>query len=403
MSAVPSTSTSHSNFASIFNAALEKYKRKTKQDLAKHPLLPRLQSCDSSEAILAVLREQTPEFDQSQNSDGVLMTWVTPTVNVLYSFSATLGGVVGLAFPPANIIFTGIGVLLLAVKDARASRDKFIDLFNCIERFFQRLEIYTGITPTTAMTGIIVDIMVEVLTILGIATKEVKRGRLKKYFRKLVGNTDIEDSLQRLDRLTQEEARMASAELLKVTHTVDNRVQGIGSDVNVISSDVREVNRNQLRDNLLRWLSSSDPSINHNLASKAHHNGTAQWFFQGHIFNQWKSTGSFLWIHGKPGSGKSILCSSIIQDIMALRDSGTASMAYFYFDFRDVDKQRLHNMLPSLLIQLAAWSDPCCDILSRLYSHMRPSDRAMVECLKEIVTLNAQGPTYIILDALDEC
>jgi hypothetical protein len=93
---------------------------------------------------------------------------------------------------------------------------------------------------------------------------------------------------------------------------------------------------------------------------------------------------------------------------MALRDAGTASMAYFYFDFRDVDKQRLHNLLPSLLIQLSARSDPCCDILSRLYSAhdrgaQKPSDRAMVECLKEMLILNAQGPTYIILDALDEC
>ena len=96
MSAVPSTSTSHSNFVPIFNAAFEKYRRKTKQDLAKHPLLPRLQSCHSPEAILAVLREQTPEFNQSQNSDDGLTRWVSPTVNVLYSFSATLGGVVGL-------------------------------------------------------------------------------------------------------------------------------------------------------------------------------------------------------------------------------------------------------------------------------------------------------------------
>ena len=79
-----------------FSTLLEKYKRKTKQDLAKHPLLPRLQSCDSPEAILTVLREQTPEFDQSQNSDDGLTKWVTPTVNVLYSFSATLGGVAGL-------------------------------------------------------------------------------------------------------------------------------------------------------------------------------------------------------------------------------------------------------------------------------------------------------------------
>jgi hypothetical protein len=93
---------------------------------------------------------------------------------------------------------------------------------------------------------------------------------------------------------------------------------------------------------------------------------------------------------------------------MALRNAGKASVAYFYFDFRDVDKQKLSNLLPSLLIQLSARSDPCCDILSRLYfSHDRgvrkPSDRAMIECLKEMLDVEAQGPTYIIMDALDEC
>jgi hypothetical protein len=118
----------------------------------------------------------------------------------------------------------------------------------------------------------------------------------------LAGNTDIEDSVQRLDKLTQEEARMASAELLKVTHGVDGKVEDVHGKVQDIGSVVKHIDSyagNQLRDGLLRWLSPSDPSINHNLASKAHHNGTAEWFFQGNIFNQWKSTGSFLWIHGK--------------------------------------------------------------------------------------------------------
>jgi hypothetical protein len=83
-------------------------------------------------------------------------------------------------------------------------------------------------------------------------------------------------------------------------------------------------------------------------------------------------------------------------------------LAYFYFDFRDLDKQNLHNLLPSLLIQLSAWSDPRCDILSQLYSAhghgaQKPSDHDMVECLKEMLSLDAQGPTYIIMDALDEC
>ncbi len=96
MSTAPSTSTSHSNFLSIFNAALESYKRKTKKDLASHPLLPRLQSCNSPDAIVTILREQVSKSSQSRNGDDGLTKWVTPTVNVLYAFSTTVGQRVGL-------------------------------------------------------------------------------------------------------------------------------------------------------------------------------------------------------------------------------------------------------------------------------------------------------------------
>jgi hypothetical protein len=82
-------------------------------------------------------------------------------------------------------------------------------------------------------------------------------------------------------------------------------------------------------------------------------------------------------------------------------------MAYFYFDFRDVDKQKLHNLLPSLLIQLSARSNPYSDVLSQLYSahdrQSKPSNREMVECLKKMLLLEGQPPIYIIIDALDEC
>ena len=83
-------------------------------------------------------------------------------------------------------------------------------------------------------------------------------------------------------------------------------------------------------------------------------------------------------------------------------------MAYFYFDFRDIDKRYRHNLLPSLLIQLSARSDPFCDVLSRLYREhddgaRQPNDSALMRCLKEMLTLPNQGPIYLILDALDEC
>ena len=96
MSTAPATSTPQSNFVPIFNAALESYKRKTKKDLASHPLLSSLQSCDSPEAVLDVLRDRIPAFNQTQNRDDGLTKWVTPTVNVLYTFSVTVGQGVGL-------------------------------------------------------------------------------------------------------------------------------------------------------------------------------------------------------------------------------------------------------------------------------------------------------------------
>ena len=58
---------------------------------------------------------------------------------------------------------------------------------------------------------------------------------------------------------------------------------------------------NQLRQDLLRWLSPPDPSTNHNIAWNAHHKGTTTWFFEGRSYKEWKSTGSnsLLWVHGK--------------------------------------------------------------------------------------------------------
>ena len=82
-------------------------------------------------------------------------------------------------------------------------------------------------------------------------------------------------------------------------------------------------------------------------------------------------------------------------------------MAYFYFDFRDANKQGLQDLLRSFLTQLSARSGTRCDVLSNLYSahdkgKNQPSDAILVECLKKMLTLPDQGPIYLIVDALDE-
>ncbi|KAI0293184.1 hypothetical protein B0F90DRAFT_1764101, partial [Multifurca ochricompacta] len=103
--------------------------------------------------------------------------WLYPTVNVLYALSATLSEGVGLVFSPAKVVFAGIGILLLAAKDVGASQDALIEIFERIENFFKRVEAYSQVPPTAAMTEVIVKIVVEVLSILALATKEVKQGR----------------------------------------------------------------------------------------------------------------------------------------------------------------------------------------------------------------------------------
>jgi hypothetical protein len=81
---------------------------------------------------------------------------------------------------------------------------------------------------------------------------------------------------------------------------------------------------------------------------------------------------------------------------------------YFYFDFRYKEKQNARNLITSLLIQLSAFSDPCCDIILRVYSSYgngtrQPTNDVLKNCLKEMLTVMAEHPIYVVMDALDEC
>ena len=93
---VNTTPSSSSNFQAIFSAAVKAYEKQTKKDLLAHPLACQLQACKSPSSILAVLQGQVDDLDQAQKSDERLTKWLNPTVNVLLTFSATIGGGVSL-------------------------------------------------------------------------------------------------------------------------------------------------------------------------------------------------------------------------------------------------------------------------------------------------------------------
>jgi len=91
-----------------------------------------------------------------------------------------------------------------------------------------------------------------------------------------------------------------------------------------------------------------------------------------------------------------------------MHSAGLATMAYYYFDFRDVKKQDCYGLLSSLVSQLSAESDYCYNVLSKLYSDssrgmQKPDVDALKKCLADMLSLRGQGQIYIIVDALDEC
>jgi len=309
----PSTSTD--NFSAIFNAASTEYHRVTGKPLDTHPFAAQLDACESPKAVSDLLRTQAQAFSKFRKGDDKLMAYLDPTVHILFTFSATLGEGISLPFPPAKTIFTGIGVLLGAVRDVAASHDTLIRLFERIHLFLHRLNRYIGMPLTDDLTELLAKIMAQLLSILALSTKAMTDRRLKKILKRLVGRTEVEDAVLRLDMLTKEENLMVAARNLEVTHRVDGNVEVtkvLTQDILDTTKDIADqLKRNQLQDKLRIWLSPPDPSFNHNTACEIHHRDTAMWFIQGTTFREWKENGSLLWIRGNPGAGKSILCYAV--------------------------------------------------------------------------------------------
>ncbi|KAN0141757.1 hypothetical protein V8E53_000219 [Lactarius tabidus] len=440
----PSNSTSSPNFETIFADALEKYKKRTKKDIATHSLAAEIQSCKSPKAVLAVLQTQIQTFDPSPSANERWTSMLDPTITVLFALSGFVGNIAGQVFPPATAIFTGIGALLQAVKDVRATQDTLVSMFDRMKNFFMRLEKYITVRPTPAMTEVIVQVMVEVISILGIATKEIKEGKIKKFSKRLFGLNRLNDALQQLENVRAEEALMAGAETLEIAARIDKGVQdghvimssmtgqlqsaqadiqGVScesypvtrlgvtearDEMHVVLKYVSDRDRNESRKDLRQWINPPDPSYNLRIASDRHYAGTAAWCTQGNTFADWMAAGSLLWIHGKPGSGKTILSSVIIRYIESMPNPASVFLAYFYFDFKDEGKKDSRALLSSLLDQLSDQSDQFRDVLRGLYSEHRdgskkPHDDALLRCLKDILTIARSVPIYLVMDALDEC
>ncbi|KAH8986237.1 hypothetical protein EDB86DRAFT_2832745 [Lactarius hatsudake] len=214
-----------SNFQSILDA-LDQYAEQTGINLDQNPFADKLKDCDSPGAVLLLLQQNLKAFKDYRDRNRTFIDILSPVVQFVHAFSGALGEAASMVpFQPAKLIFVGIDVLFTAAGGVSASYDALLELFECIGNFLKRLQIYTNITLSPLMTDIIAKIMAELICVLALAKKQIRQGRLKQFAKKLLGNTEIEGILWRLDRLTLEEARMTEVQILEVVHGLMNNMK----------------------------------------------------------------------------------------------------------------------------------------------------------------------------------
>ncbi|KAF8463211.1 hypothetical protein JB92DRAFT_2116649 [Gautieria morchelliformis] len=173
-----------------------------------------------------------------------------------------------------------------------------------------------------------------------------------------------------------------------------------------------EAHDNQRRQDIYKWLAAPDYESKHLNAVSEREEHTGSWFLQAESFHEWKSQPeSFLWLHGKAGAGKTILCSTIIREISHHCTSDPSlAVAFFYFDFRSKDiepRSVLRALIKQLSLKSTKTAATTCNYLAQLFSDKKnglesPSLGELKSTLKSIIGTFEKN-VYIIFDALDEC
>jgi ankyrin repeat protein len=159
---------------------------------------------------------------------------------------------------------------------------------------------------------------------------------------------------------------------------------------------------------IIDWLCAPDPSSNYQKAKKLRQDGTGLWFLQTEQYLRFKDgTAQFMWLHGIPGSGKSVLSSTILEDLFQSCEAQEGSVtAYFYFDFSDPQMQDPKLMVRSMITQLVQRCSFVSESLDTLFASCEKGQRQISTevCLQVLKNISRDFPrVYLVLDALDEC
>lgn len=159
---------------------------------------------------------------------------------------------------------------------------------------------------------------------------------------------------------------------------------------------------------ILNWLTPVDYGPQQTDYIRRRQPGTGQWLLDSLEFQTWlKTDKQTLFCPGIPGAGKTILTSIVVEELTTqFSNDPTIGIAYIYCNFRQQDKQKMDDLLASLLKQLAERQPSPPSSVKDLYDrhktkHTRPLLDEILRSLQAVATIYSR--VFIIIDALDEC
>ncbi|KAF7968342.1 hypothetical protein HWV62_30933 [Athelia sp. TMB] len=193
-------------------------------------------------------------------------------------------------------------------------------------------------------------------------------------------------------------------------HVVHEGTDVLQAGVDEIQGTVSLIRDEQKKEAIKNWMRAPDTELNYGAARGRRQSGTGAWFVDGSIFEMWKAhPGSVLWLHGGPGCGKTVLCSSAIENVQrSCQNKDSIGYAYFFFDGTSaLSKLVTHeSLIRSLIMQFSGQLDGIHPALASLYDlegkgRHQPLISSLEGTLLEII--KAFPSSYILIDALDEC
>lgn len=175
------------------------------------------------------------------------------------------------------------------------------------------------------------------------------------------------------------------------------------SQVNERTASILAQQKSNQYKKIIDWLKPPDLWSSFDSAKQVRQLDTGDWLLQSHTYNRWKTKEiRHVWLSGKPGCGKSVLCSTAIEDVQAYR-RGNDRVVQFYFTFSDKRKQKYEDLLRSLIAQLGSQEPTLTDLGERYQKRADQSEFASSK-LEEILISIAQSwqTVYLVIDALDE-